>query len=152
MSDVDPWAEIALELESLNPSSLAACLDPTRPYDGQPHTDTGERGRTEVKGITFRDLRDAFIRACFESSGLSIKEWPGDVYQLPWHEMDILAVAQNLSLNVEKAMGIYPNAPRLMPVDPTEPHWCGPTLDRSEWVSHEGSCDGERPEYREEPL
>lgn len=27
-----------------------------RRYNRQPHTDTGERGKTEIKGITFRDL------------------------------------------------------------------------------------------------
>jgi hypothetical protein len=112
------WREFHLEMERLAPSSLAASLDPTRPYDGQPHTDTGERGRTEIKGITFRDLRDAFIRACYESSGLPMEQWPGSVYDLPWRDMDIIAVSQNLSCNVEKMMGIYPNVPR--PACPTD--------------------------------
>ena len=134
------WEEFAVEMERLGPSSLAAHLDPTRPYDGQPHTDYGERGKTEIKGITFRDLQDCFIRACFESSGLPIEEWPGSVYDLPWREMDILAVAQNLSTGVEKFMGIYPNVPRLLPADPTEPHWCGPRLEGSVWTQHEGPC------------
>lgn len=135
------WEDFALEFERIGPSSLVAHLDPTRPYDGQPHTDHGERGRTEVKGITFRDLRDCFIRACYESSGLPIEQWPGDVYGLPWDDMDIIAVAQNLSCNVEKAMGIYPNVPRLYPVDPTDLHWCGPDLDGAVWQAHEGHCD-----------
>ncbi|MCB9377032.1 MAG: hypothetical protein H6515_14350 [Microthrixaceae bacterium] len=135
------WDDFALEFERIGPSSLVAHLDPTRPYDGQPHTDYGERGRTEVKGITFRDLRDCFIRACYESSGLPIEQWPGDVYGLPWGDMDIIAVAQNLSCNVEKAMGIYPNVPRLYPADPTDLHWCGPTLDVAVWQAHEGHCD-----------
>lgn len=135
------WDEFAREMERIGPSSLAAHLDPTRPYDGQPHTDHGERGRTEIKGITFRDLRDCFIRACYESSGLPMEQWPGDVYGLPWDDMDIIAVAQNLSCNVEKAMGIYPNVPRLYPTDPAEPHWCGPRLDTAAYQAHDGHCD-----------
>lgn len=134
-------SDLPIFLEGLCPSSLAAHLDPSRPYDGQPHTDLGERGQTEISGITYRDLRDCFVRACYESSGLPMKEWPGTVYDLPWREMDIMAVAQNLSCNVEKAMGIYPNVPRLYPPDPTFLHWCGPTLEKSVYQSHEGHCD-----------
>jgi hypothetical protein len=129
---------LAVEMERLAPSSLAAHLDPTRPYDGQPHTVHGDRGRQEIHGITMRDLQDAFVRSCFESSGLSMKEWPGSVYDLP--DLDLLAVGQNLSVNVEKAMGIYPNIPRLYPTDPTQPHWCGPDTMTSVWTSHEGQC------------
>lgn len=128
-------------LERLAPSSLAAHLDRGRPYDGQPHTVYGERGQTEIKGLTFRDLQDCFIRACFEASGLDIKSWPGTVYQLPWETMDIVAVSQSLSTNIEKFMGIYPNVPRLIPMDPTELHWCGDTLEQAIWQSHEGDCD-----------
>lgn len=127
-------------LEALSPSSLAAHIDPSRPYDGQPHTDHGARGQTEVRGITFRDLRDCFIRACYQSSGLPIEQWPGTVYDLPWTDMDIIAVAQNLSCNVEKAMGIYPNVPRIFPADPTEMHWCGWPIERAAWRSHQGAC------------
>ncbi|GAA2773985.1 hypothetical protein [Saccharopolyspora taberi] len=134
------FEELPIALEQINPSSMAAHLDPTRPYDGQPQTAYGERGRTEIRGITFRDLRDAFIRACFESSGLPIEQWPGSVYDLPWSDMDIIAVAQNMANNVEKAMGIYPNVPRLLPADPTEPHWCGSNRGVDTWTSHSGPC------------
>ena len=95
-----------------------------RPYEGQPHTDHGERGKTEIRGITFRDLRDCFIRACCLASGSD--RWhkealkgehaviaENDLYQLPWDEIDIVAVAQNLSCEVERLMGIYPNVPSL---------------------------------------
>lgn len=136
----DFWQDVAQEMERINPSSLAAHLDPTRPYDGQPHTDTGERGRTEIKGITFRDLRDCFIRALYESTGKPVEEWPGDIYQIDLNDLDPIAIAQNLSNNVEKRMGIYPNVPRLLPVDPTELHWCGWPIDNAEWTSHEGEC------------
>lgn len=107
------WEEIMVELERVNPSSLAAHLDRSRPYDGQPHTDTGERGKQLVEGLTMRDIRDCYIRACFESSGLMIEEWPGDIYKLPWDNMDPIAIVQNLTCNIEKMMGIYPNVPGL---------------------------------------
>ena len=130
--------DLPIILEQLSPSSLAAHLDADRPYDGQPHTDHGQRGATEIKGITFRDLRDCFIRACYESSGLPIEEWPGSVYDLPWDDMDVIAVAQNLGCNVEKRMGIYPNVSRLEP-DHTQPHWCGWPIDNAVW--HDGPCN-----------
>lgn len=120
MADEFRIEDLSTIIEGLSPSSLAAHLDRDRPYDGQPHTDTGERGRTLVEGLTYRDVRDCFIRACYESSGLPVGQWPGSVYDLPWHEMDIIAVAQNLSVQMEKYQGIYPNVPRLLPVDPLD--------------------------------
>ncbi len=137
----DPIEDLAQAIEALCPSSLAAHLDPSRPYDGQMHTTYGTRGAQEVHGITMRDVQDAFVRACYESSGLLIEQWPGSIYDLPWQEMDILAVGQNLGVNLEKAMGIYPNVPRLYPVDPTGPHWCGWPIDVAVWRAHHGHCD-----------
>lgn len=97
-----------------------------RSYNGQPHTDTGERGRTEVKGITFRDLRDCFIRAVFLSAhhvkpahydeavkGEEAVLCENDLYGWNWNELDPMAVFQNLSCEVERLMGIYPNVPKL---------------------------------------
>lgn len=43
MGDGFDWEDLSIVLEQLSPSSLAAHLDADRPYDGQPHTDTGER-------------------------------------------------------------------------------------------------------------
>lgn len=106
-----------------------------RPYNGQPHTCTGQRGATEVKGITFRDLRDAFIRAYimsheFYKAGTIEEVQPNatlsreaekgpdaaicedDVYKLQG-TIDPMALAQNLGLEVERLMGIYPNVPKL---------------------------------------
>lgn len=108
---------------------------PDRPYNGQPHTMTGERGATEIKGITFRDLRDCFIRAYIKShlyfgKGTIEKLQPNatlideadkgvfavlcedDVYRL-MGDIDPIAVAQNLCCEIEKQMGIYPNVPAL---------------------------------------
>lgn len=138
MTTPEPF-DLGRELEAISPSSMAAHMDPSRPYDGQPHTDHGTRGRQEVHGITMRDVRDAFIRACYESSGLPIEEWPGSVHDLT--DLDLVAVGQNLSCNIEKAMGIYPNVPRLYPVDPTEDHWCGFPIESAVYRAHEGRCD-----------
>ena len=97
----------------------------TRPYAGQPHTDYGERGKTEIKGLTFRDLRDCYVRACCLSAPGARSLWhdeaadgenarlaENDIYALPWgSKMDPVAIAQNLSFEIEKLMGIYPNIP-----------------------------------------
>ena len=121
--------------EGTPPPNLAAIIDEVtgahegslfraRPYDGQPHTDGGERGKTEVKGITFRDLRDCFIRAVAQSSGpgpLYQESQKGeranvcenDLYAIDFNQIDIIAVQQNLSCEVEKLMGIFPNVPKL---------------------------------------
>lgn len=93
-----------------------------RLYDGQPHTDTGERGQTEIKGITFRDLRDCFIRAVMLSAahiqgneyeealkGENARISANDLFSLNLNDIDPMAVAQNLSCEVEKIMGIFPN-------------------------------------------
>jgi hypothetical protein len=95
-----------------------------RPYDGQPHTDLGKRGKTEIEGITFRDLRDCFIRAIALSAGpgplyqegckgerANISE--NDIYKINLNELDPIAIQQNLTCEVEKLMGIYPNMPEL---------------------------------------
>lgn len=103
---------------------MSANLFRARPYDGQAHTDGGKRGETKVKGITFRDLRDCFIRAVAASSGpgpLYRESKKGeranicenDLYALDWSKIDIIAVQQNLTCEVEKIMGIFPNVPKL---------------------------------------
>ncbi len=105
-----------------------------RQYNGQPHTCTGERGATEIKGITFRDLRDCFIRAVLLSSfeiskpGLYEEACKGeaaalcenDVYGFNLDKLDPMAIAKNLAIEIEKLMGIYPNVPRLAATPPTK--------------------------------
>lgn len=100
-----------------------------RPYTGQPQTITGERGSTEIRGVTFRDLRDCFIRAVLLSShgispaGLYDEATKGeaatlcenDLYGWDLNELDLMAVARNLACEVEMVMGIYPNVPTLVP-------------------------------------
>lgn len=113
-----------------------------RPYGGQPHTDLGIRGKTEVKGVTFRDIRDCFIRAYTKSHPYYVydevnkcttleRQEPNatlideankgekaqlngnDVYKLVGG-VDPIAVSQNLTCEIEKIMGIFPNIPERM--------------------------------------
>lgn len=102
-----------------------------RPYSGQPHTDTGARGATEIKGITFRDLRDCYVRAYCLSAGqdnpVAYAEalkgedaciCENDIFGLKG-DVDPIAVAQNLSCEIEKLMGIYPNVPDMRSTEMT---------------------------------
>lgn len=108
-----------------------------RPYGGQEHTSTGIRGATEINGITFRDLRDCFIRAVMLSTGA---ETIGNKNMRPYYEealkgenatlcendlygfnldrLDPMAICQNLSCEVERIMGIYPNVTPLVELQP----------------------------------
>lgn len=97
-----------------------------RPYSGQPHTTTGMRGATEVRGITFRDLRDCYVRAVLLSAGHLVPALyeeankgeaaalcENDLYGFDLDQLDPVAIVQNLCCEVERVMGIYPNVPRL---------------------------------------
>lgn len=103
--------DLVAAMEKAQPSSLAARLDRERPYSGQAHTHDGERGRTPIQGLTYRDLMDCCFRGAYDASGLPPSEWPGDVYQLPWPDMDPVAVFQNICCWVERYQGIFPNVP-----------------------------------------
>lgn len=111
-------------------------MERSRPYLGQPHTDTGTRGATEVKGITFRDLRDCYIRAvllsahhlvprlCEEANkGERAALCENDLYGFDLDKLDPMAIFQNLSCEVERLMGIYPNVHKLIcsPSEASEP-------------------------------
>ena len=119
-----------MNLEEMFEDAFPECYDHNmqrnRPYAGQMHTDHGERGMTEIRGITFRDLRDCFVRACFLSAhhihpagyeqankGIDGVLCENDLYELDFNELDIVAVAQNMSCEVERIMGIFPNVPEL---------------------------------------
>ena len=97
-----------------------------RPYLGQPHTDTGVRGMTEIRGITFRALRDCYVRAVLLSAhhlvpalyeeatkGPDAVLCENDLFGFNLDELDPIAIAQNLSCEVERIMGIFPNVPGL---------------------------------------
>jgi hypothetical protein len=98
--------------------------DPNRPFIGQDHTDEGERGKTEVKGIRFRDLCDCVVKGLFSAAEHESIDFDEkckrvenntitytDMYGLRLAEMDPNALIQRISCEVEKAMGIYPNIP-----------------------------------------
>lgn len=85
----------------------------TRPYDGQPHTDAGERGKTLVEGLTMRDVADCIDLAFFQASGIPRDQWPQYSWQLRLETMDPVAIRQNAMCNVEKMMDIFPNVPAL---------------------------------------
>lgn len=103
--------------------------DADRPFTGQPHTDNGERGKTEVQGIRFRDLADCVVKAWIDAAGHTIEDEAlrdelreraddgtlnyNDLYQLECGDIDPLALVQSVSVRVEKMMGIYPNVPPL---------------------------------------
>jgi hypothetical protein len=106
-----PLDEIFRELERAHPSSLAARLDRDRPYTGQPHTFDGIRGSNQIEGLTYRDLLDCCVRGAYDASGLPPNQYPGDVYGLPWEDMDAMAVFQNIAVWVEKYQGTFPNVP-----------------------------------------
>lgn len=95
-----------------------------RPYKGQRHTVLGERGKTEIKSITFRDLHDAFILAAFDAGNFMLTEeqnkrreqgrmFINEIYQLDLNRLDPIAWEQNMGVRIEKMMGIYPNIPEL---------------------------------------
>ena len=96
-----------------------------RPYTGQPHTDNGERGKTEVKELTMRDIKDAFVMAAFDAGNdqdptgnYFEQERQGrvsfnDIYKLDLNKIDPIAWQQNMSCRIEKMMGIFSNIPKL---------------------------------------
>ncbi len=102
------WSEVhelPKVLEALSPSLIF--MDRNRPYNGQPWTDTGVRGSTEIKNVTMRDVTDCLRIALYESCGSP--ENVKSVYDLDISNCDPIAIEQNLTCNIEKIMGIYPN-------------------------------------------
>jgi hypothetical protein len=58
-----------------------------RPYDGQPHTQNGERGKTMLGCLTIRDVADCFAKALINIAGKhSILEIPLDEWSELWIE------------------------------------------------------------------
>ena len=108
------WEELAGRIKRVGGGFyLDAIIDPQRAYDGQPHTHCGERGRTIIEGLTMRDLVDCYVVGCYESSGLASEEYPESIFELPWDQIDPMAVAQNMLCEIERRMGIFPNVPGL---------------------------------------
>ena len=107
--------------------------DRERPYDGQPHTNFGNRGKREVKNITMRDISDCIVQGFLATSGIEElqnktkelnNELKGTKYENKnnWRYQDIykikcdfdpLAVIQNTICYIEDMMGVYPNISKL---------------------------------------
>lgn len=133
MSDIDGVPMIDPEdgepmMEAINNALYALTdngLDRSRPYDGQPWTDQGERGKTLVAGLTFRDICDCFVIGFLSATGRSSLAESGtasynDVYEAARVDpsFDPLAVMQNMACEMERRMGIYPNVPTIYLSDP----------------------------------
>lgn len=120
--------------------SIAAMLDHMgsdtsmlrgRPYNGQDHTHSGNRGSEFVRNMRFRDVKDCFVRGYISSHayylpGSLVKIQPNatlideckkgqnaaicdnDMYTLRGG-VDPMSVWQNMACEIEKLMGIYPN-------------------------------------------
>jgi len=99
--------------------------DPNRPFTGQSHTTQGKRGKTEVRGLRFRDLADCIVKAFVDSAGFTLENCDemyqraddgtlnyNDLFELDLSRMAPVALIQNITIRVEKAMGIFPNIPR----------------------------------------
>ena len=106
----DAFKQISEAIDKLFPTDVLDTLDRNRPYNGQPHTDCGFRGKQEVHGLTMRDIRDCFISACYQSD--PGRKYPKSIYDLDWNRIDIMAVEQNMTCWIERYMGIYPNLRR----------------------------------------
>jgi len=157
---LDPSDKNFLDDLAFNMWSEQSCSDyrndRDRPYNGQSHTDEGERGKQKVEGLTMRDIKDCLIKAmlvsapsekylttteflkCWDfseckqendkpkptqylldhqdeyiSTKVDTDNWrPQDVYKIDWNNIDPMAIAQNLTCEIEKMMGIFPNIPK----------------------------------------
>ena len=112
--------------------------DRNRPYNGQPHTDFGERGKTLVKGLTMRDISDCIAQGFLAASGNNElyektssrspdeasyhkNNWEyNDLYKIEVDGLDPMAVIQSAMCFIEAYMGIFPNVGNLKHVRETE--------------------------------
>lgn len=98
-----------------------------REFGGQPWTTDGERGATLVTGLTMRDIRDCYVRAYIMShpptpanlllieeteKGVDAKLSVASMFDMEG-DVDPVAVSQNLCCEIERAMGIFPNIPKV---------------------------------------
>ncbi len=93
-----------------------------RLYNGQAHTDQGKRGKTLVVGLTMRDIGDCFIRGVLLASAHIVPSLyseackgekamldGNDLYGFNLDKISPMAAQQNMSCEIEKMMGIFPN-------------------------------------------
>lgn len=99
-----------------------------RPYNGQVWTNMGKRGKTEVTGLTMRDIRDCYIRAVLLSASHLVPDLyteadkgedanicGNDLYGFDLDKLDPIAISQNLTCEIERMMGIFPNVEPAFP-------------------------------------
>lgn len=107
--------------------SLTKSMYRNRLYDGQLHTDYGERGKTLIEGLTMRDMCDCYIRGWMLAAGHILpkkyreaekgekaKLNTNDLFGFDLNKVDPLAAMQNMMCEVERMMGIFPNVPKLI--------------------------------------
>lgn len=101
-------------------------MDRKRRYSGQPHTSFGKRGKTKVVGLTMRDICDCYVRGVLSCTGdISPEKYTeaikgekanlscNDLFGFDLDKIDPMAAMQNMTCEIEKMMGIYPNVPKL---------------------------------------
>jgi len=107
---------IVKALESNFAIEDARSFNPDRPYNGQSHTNQGDRGKQLVIGVTMRDIADCMALGILLASDGQEKAYRGvacigDLYETG--DFDPMAAIQNATCQIEKRMGIYPNVPEL---------------------------------------
>lgn len=88
-------------------------INTERPFDGQDHTFFGERGKTEIERIRFRDLADCiatvFLRLCCGDEEVEAEEVYDKLKSLDTSNINTKTFIQGVSCEVEMMMGIFPN-------------------------------------------
>lgn len=98
-------------------------MNRNRPYLGQSHTSYGERGKTYVQGMTMRDLCDCFVRGFINAANHVVPGYvyqeaqkgedanldSNDLYGFDLDKVDPGAIRNNMMVEIEKMMGIFPN-------------------------------------------
>ena len=112
------------ELTAVIANTSYTTTDRNRPYDGQEHTFMGQRGRQLLNGINMRDIADCLVKAFGSACNdqLTDEEYKRvendqftyrELYDLDLNKSDPVAIIQNLIVEIEKRMSIYPNVPEL---------------------------------------
>ncbi len=99
--------QILEAIEDYQGIGLSDVLNRKRPYNGQPWTGNGKRGRILIQGLTARDIRDCLVLAFYDSRPPGLPA-PTSLEALPLEQMSMEAISQNLLCWIERYMGIYP--------------------------------------------
>lgn len=126
---VEIWRLPSPSLVEIVASLTDHTTDHDRPFTGQLHTHQGERGKTEIRGLRFRDLADCVAKAWIDAASHTVEDEEerdklqqraddgtlnyNDLYRLECGSIDPVALIQSVGIRVEKLMGIFPNVPPL---------------------------------------